>query len=124
MTVNVRLPEVLRLTPEAYIRVRIDPAVLESRAELAHWRLSTPEECEGGCLGEVVIPSETVDLAVFAHEAYHASLDLSMYHVLVEVSTPEEEISARHEAGALIMERLIGQVLFVDKVNANTLGAV
>lgn len=112
---NVRVPKILRLTPEAYIACRADPETLAARGELAHWRLSSPEECEMGCLGEIVIPSETVDLVVFAHEAYHASLDVSIYHTVVSPSTLEEEIAARHEAGALILETLIRQVLSEDK---------
>lgn len=116
---NVRVPEILPLTPEAYIICRVDPETLAARGEFAHWRLSSPEECEMGCLGEIVIPSETVDLVVFAHEAYHASLDISMYHVPLPLSSPEEEIAARHEAGALVMEKLIGEVLFSNNLSAN-----
>lgn len=122
--VNVRVPPILRLSSESYIACRVDPETLAARGELAHWRLSSPEECELGRLGEIVLPSESVDLVILSHELYHAALDISIYHVPVEVSTLEEEIAARHEAGALIMEKLIEQVLFSNNLSANALGGV
>lgn len=115
MTVNVRVPSkflVNDLPTETWIEVRIDPVLLEKRAELAHWDFRG----ENGKLGTIVLPSERVDFSILMHEAHHAAVDIANGHVPVDGLTEVEAEDLRHEAGAIIVERLAEQVIRFNKL--------
>ena len=114
---NVSVPKKLYLNPSVtkqYFAVRVDHELLALRGEKAH--CETFLAPEGDCYGRIVLSSRVVTLPLLCHELTHLAIDVATLYVPALEGEPEAAtVERKHEAAAMIVENILGQVKFVPK---------
>lgn len=97
-----------------YFSVKVDPELLSLRGEKAH--CETFLAPEGDCYGRIVLPSRVVSLKLFCHELTHLAIDVATLYVpALEGESEAATVERKHEAAAMIVENILGQVKFIPE---------